>query len=492
MHKLTKKRQGSDTSSGCSSLIESELSPQRNNSDLDESQLTKEESLKLRNQHYASVTSLFFRHDPLMIVKGKKQYMYDENGNQYLDCINNVAHVGHCHPAVTAAATQQISQLYTNCRYLNDTLSTYAHRITELFPQPLNVCFLTNSGSEANDLALQLARAHSGGTEVITLDAAYHGHTQSCMDISPYKWVDEVKDKPSYVHVASSPDVYRGKHANAENPAHEYAMDVKHIINNIKQDGKQLSSFIMESMQSCGGQILPPSGYMLEAFRHVHEAGGLCIADEVQVGFGRVGTHYWAFETQGGLPDIVTIGKPMGNGHPISGVITSQKIAESFRKISDHYFNTFAGNPVSCAIGHAVLDVINDEKLLKHAEIVGNYALQGMQKLKEKHQLIGDVRGIGLFLGMELVKDQTRKTPATDEAYEILHRMKERFIIISVDGPHNNVLKFKPPMCFTKDNTDQLLQALDEVITNVSVPDDSNCNKSSTKVPKVKRTVLVQ
>nr|CAB3264844.1 5-phosphohydroxy-L-lysine phospho-lyase [Phallusia mammillata] len=434
--------------------------------------LTKEESFRLREAHLASATTLYFRENPLKIVRGFKQYLFDEEGNQYLDCINNVAHVGHCHPIVTEAACQQISQLYTNSRYLHDHLSTYVYRLTHLFPNPLEVCFLTNSGSEANDLALQLAKAHTGGRDVITIDGAYHGHLQSCLDISPFKWRGGIKEKPEYTHVVSSPNVYRGTHAQSSNPAHDYALEVKKAVDDIANDkNRKLSAFIMESLQSCGGQVLPPPGYMAQAFSYVRDAGGVCIADEVQVGFGRIGTHYWAFEPQGVVPDIVTIGKPMGNGHPVSGVVTTRAIAESYWKIADGYFNTFGGNPVSCAIAHAVLDVIEEENLLKNAIDVGKHTLNGFKRLMEKYPLIGDVRGQGLFLGIELVKDRQSKEPAPEESNEIYRRMKNRFIIISVEGPDKNVIKFKPPMCFSRSDADHLLQVFDEVLASLPTAD---------------------
>ncbi|XP_076800569.1 5-phosphohydroxy-L-lysine phospho-lyase-like [Clavelina lepadiformis] len=445
-----------------------------------ETQLPKEETLRLRNEHLGSLTALYFRENPLKIIRAERQYMYDEEGNQYLDCINNVAHVGHCHPAVSEAAYQQMTQLYTNSRYLHDNLSTYVKRITQLFPDPLTVCFLCNSGSEANDLALRLARAHTGGSEVITLFGAYHGHIQSTIDISPYKWKNGMADKPKYVHVAPNPDMYRGPHANSASPGRDYALEVKKIIDTIKLDGKQLSAFIMESLQSCAGQVLPPPGYMTEAFRYVREAGGVCIADEVQVGFGRVGSHYWGFETQDVIPDIVTIGKPMGNGHPIAGVITTKAIADSLGNIVSSYFNTYGGNPVSCAIGHAVLDVIEDEQLKKNAQEVGEYAVKELQKLELKHKIIGDVRGMGLFVGIEIVKNRSTREPGTAVANEIHRRMKNRRIIISVDGAFDNVLKMKPPMCFSRSNVDHVVWSLDEVMSEIATSDVIKPLKPST------------
>jgi len=379
------------------------------------------------------------------------------------DCINNVAHVGHCHPHITEVASKQIGQLYTNNRYLHDGLSTYVERLTALFPDPLTVCYLCNSGSEANDLALQLAKAHTGGSEIITVDGAYHGHLKSVLEISPYKWRSR-DQKPSYVHVADVPCPIRGKHRNDPNQGKSYATDMNEQIQNLKKDGKQIAAFIMESFMGCGGQIIPPKGYMTEMFKYVREAGGVCIADEVQVGFGGAGTHFWAFETQGAIPDIVTIGKPMGNGHPIAAVVTTQAIADSWYKLARSYFNTYAGNPVSCAIGHAVLDIIEDEGLQKHAAEVGAYAVERCEKELMKYPFVGNVRGYGLFFGIEIVTDKDSMAPHTKLADEIYCKMRNLFIIISTDGPYDNVLKMKPPMCFTKENVDELVKALDEVM----------------------------
>lgn len=431
--------------------------------------LHKKDVLALRIKHVGSPTALYFRDDPIMIVKGEGQYLIDENGNRYLDCINNVAHVGHSHPEVTKACAEQMSKLCTNSRYLHSSHANLAERLTSTFPDPLNVCFFTNSGSEANDLALTLASAHSGGSDVITMDGAYHGHVRSCLDVSPYKW-RKPEDHKDYVHVVSAPDVYRGKFAGSENPAEDYADEIQSKIKIIKDKKRKLSAFIMESLQSCGGQIIPPAGYMREAFRHVRDAGGVCIADEVQVGFGRVGSHYWAFQLQGPdvIPDIVTVGKPMGNGHPVSAVITTKKIADSLTNKLPAYFNTFGGNPVSCTIANTVMDIIENENLMENASSVGKYLVEKITQLKEKHQIIGDVRGVGFFIGVDLVRDRETKKPAIEEAEIMYRRMRDRYILVSLDGPFNNVMKFKSPMCFSFDNADQLTETLDEVLSEIS------------------------
>jgi len=426
--------------------------------------LSKEKVWQLRKKHLAPSLTLFFEDEPLKIVRGEKHYMYDEKNNKYLDCINNVAHVGHCHPYVTEKATQQMSQLYTNSRYLHEGLSTYAQRLTDLFPDPLNVCYMLNSGSEANDLALQLAHTYTAGTEVISLEAAYHGTVKSCVEVSQHKWKKMKTLQADFCHLAPIPGLYRGEHCDSANPGLAYAQEVEKIVKKCTKEGKQVSAFIMESMVSCGGQVVPPSGYMSQAFKYVREAGGLCIADEVQVGFGRVGTHFWAFEMQDAVPDIVTVGKPMGNGHPVAAVVTTRAIAERFLERRGSYFNTYGGNPMSCAVGHAVLDVIEREGMVESAREVGAYTMSKLRELKERHEIVGDVRGAGLFAGIEFVKDRKTKEPATEVTAEIQKRLKHRLIIISIEGPYDNILKFKPPMTFTKEDVDYLVESLDATL----------------------------
>uniref|UniRef100_A0A674IFF2 Ethanolamine-phosphate phospho-lyase n=1 Tax=Terrapene triunguis TaxID=2587831 RepID=A0A674IFF2_9SAUR len=435
---------------------------------------------------------VFFAKDPIKIVRAQGQYMYDENGEKYLDCINNVAHVGHSHPDVIKAAVKQMELLNTNSRFLHDNLVQYAKRLTATLPEKLSICYFVNSGSEANDLALRLARQYRGHQDVITLDHAYHGHVSSLIDISPYKFNQLGKEgKKEFVHVAPSPDIYRGKYREDHpDPASAYADDVKKIIEEAEKNGRKIAAFIAESMQSCGGQIIPPAGYFQKVAEYVHKAGGIFIADEVQVGFGRVGKHFWGFQLQGKdfVPDIVTMGKPIGNGHPMSCVVTTREIAEAFGASGLEYFNTFGGNPVSCAIGLAVLDVIEKEDLQGNAIRVGNYLTELLNKQKEKHPLIGDVRGIGLFVGVDLVKDQQKRTPATAEAQHIIYKLKEQRILLSADGPHRNILKFKPPMCFTMEDAKLVVDQIDELLTGMhalqNVPPCSFPNDMQETPPK--------
>ncbi|KAK9524666.1 hypothetical protein VZT92_017037 [Zoarces viviparus] len=432
--------------------------------------LVKQKTIDLRKKHIGPSCKIFFSHDPIKIVRAKGQYMYDEKGLRYLDCINNVAHVGHCHPDVVKAGAQQMELLNTNSRFLHDNLVLYAQRLQATLPHKLSVCYFVNSGSEANDLALRLAWQYTGHKDIITLENAYHGHVSSLIDISPYKFHQSDAEHNQSVHVAPSPDVYRGKYrADHPDPASAYADEVKDMIHGVHGKGGKIAAFIAESLQSCGGQVIPPVGYFQQVAQHVRKAGGIFIADEVQVGFGRVGTHFWAFQLQGEdfVPDIVTMGKPIGNGHPMSCVVTTKEVAEAFFSSGTQYFNTFGGNPVSCAIGMAVLDVIVKEDLQGNALRVGRYLTDLLEKQKEKHPLVGDIRGRGLFAGMELVKDRLKLTPATAEAQEVIYRLKEQHILLSADGPHRNVLKFKPPMCFTTEDADLVVEKIDHILTEL-------------------------
>ena len=426
------------------------------------------EILQLREKHLGKSLSTSYKH-PLQIVRGSGQYLYDTEGRQFLDCVNNVCHVGHCHPHVVKAAQLQMETLNTNTRYLHEHLVTYLRRLTNTLPDPLRVCFLACTGSEANELALRLARTYTGQRDLIVLDAAYHGNTNALVEISPYKYEGKGGfERRPHVHKVPLPDGYRGPYKYDDADAGiKYAQHVQQTIEQLEKDGRKPAAFIAESLASCGGQVELSKGYLEAAYAHVRAAGGVCIADEVQVGFGRVGSHFWGFETQNVIPDIVTMGKPIGNGHPMSAVVTTQEIADAFANGME-YFNTFGGNPVSCATGLAVLDVIANEGLQQRAWSVGSYLKKGLQALKEKHPIIGDVRGRGLFLGMEFVRDHETLEPADTEAERIVELMKERGILLSTDGPLYNVIKIKPPLQFDKKNAAFVLSSLDEVLTNLS------------------------
>lgn len=428
---------------------------------------SKNELLALRREHLGPSLSVAY-HDPLKIVRGQGQYLFAEDGQRYLDCVNNVSHVGHGHPRVVEAGQQQMALLNTNSRYLHDNVVEYALRLTATLPAALSVCFFVNSGSEANDLALRLARAYTGEQDMIVLDHAYHGNLQSLIDLSPYKFNGPGgSGKPEHTHVAALPDPYRGQfRASGVQAGRRHAAEVERIIARLALDGQGLAGFLAESVSGCGGQVFFPAGYFQAAFQPVRAEGALCLIDEVQVGFGRIGTHFWAFQAQDVVPDIVTMGKPIGNGHPLAAVVTTPEIAASFANGME-YFNTFGGNPVSSAIGLAVLDVIEQEGLQQHALETGAHLLRGLRELQKRHELIGDVRGSGLFLGVELVRDRTTLESAGTEADQVIQQLRARNILVSTDGPFGNVLKLKPPMVFTRADADELVTRLDEVLADL-------------------------
>ncbi len=403
--------------------------------------------------------------DPLKIVRGWMQYLYDETGRAYLDVYNNVPLVGHSHPRVVQAAQAQMALLNTNTRYLHDNITRYAERLTALMPDPLRVCFFLNSASEANELALRLARAHTGQYDMIVLENAYHGHTTALIDISPYKFNGPGGSGPRpWVHVAPMPDDYRGPYKRGDPLAgRKYAQHVAQLIAQLQARGGGFAGFIAETLPSVGGQIVLPPGYLAAVYEHVRAAGGLCIADEVQVGFGRLGTHFWGFDTQGVVPDIVVLGKPIGNSHPLAAVVTTREVAASFDNGME-FFSTFGGNPVACAAGLAVLDVVRDEQLQEHALRVGNHLLAGLRGLIDRHAFVGDVRGSGLFLGIELVSDRATLEPAPNEAAYVVNRLRECGILAGTDGPYHNVIKIRPPLIFAEHDADFFVVALDRIL----------------------------
>jgi 4-aminobutyrate aminotransferase-like enzyme/Ser/Thr protein kinase RdoA (MazF antagonist) len=432
--------------------------------ELGESGLDNAKILAIRERHIGKSLSISYK-KPLKIVRGYRQYLYDDQGRAYLDAVNNVPHVGHSHPRVVKAAQEQMAVLNTNTRYLHDYLARYAERLTAAFPDPLKVCFFVCSGSEANELALRLARTHTGQKDILVLDGAYHGNTSALVELSPYKFDGPGgSGAPPHVHKVTMPDGYRGPHKGfGPETGRAYAAYVRAAIEHVARQGRGVAAFIAESVLGCGGQVVLPQDYFKAAFAHVRQAGGLCIADEVQVGFGRVGSHFWAFETQQAAPDIVTLGKPIGNGHPLAAVITTPEIAASFNNGME-YFNTFGGNPVSCAIGMAVLDVIEAEGLQENALKVGNHLQGRLAALMDKYPLIGHVRGQGLFIGAELVLNRETLEPAPHHASYIAERMKDHGILISTDGPLHNVLKIKPPLVFNIENADFLAETLDKIL----------------------------
>jgi 4-aminobutyrate aminotransferase-like enzyme/Ser/Thr protein kinase RdoA (MazF antagonist) len=422
------------------------------------------ETLALRKALLGKNLSISY-HRPLKIVRGSMQYLYDDTGRAYLDVYNNVPLVGHSHPRVVRAAQEQLGVLNTNTRYLHDNVNRYAERLTRYLPEPLSVCYFVNSGSEANELALRLARANTRQEDIIVLEHAYHGHTNTLIDISPYKF-----DGPGgggrkpWVHVAPIADDYRGPYRRGDADAgKKYAHHVAEILVRLRAEGRRAAAYISETLPSVAGQIVFPPGYLAEVYRHVRAAGGVCIADEVQVGFGRLGTHFWGFETQGVVPDIVLLGKPIGNGFPLAAVITREEIAASFDNGME-FFSTFGGSPVAAAAGLAVLDVLEEERLQENALRVGNYLIARLRELQEGHALIGDVRGSGLFLGVDFVRDLATREPAPDEASYIVNRLRDSGILTGTDGPHHNVIKLRPPLVFSQADADLFVSTLNSIL----------------------------
>ncbi|MBN9030317.1 MAG: aminotransferase class III-fold pyridoxal phosphate-dependent enzyme [Rhizobiales bacterium] len=426
-----------------------------------------EDIVKLRRELLLPNLSISYE-KPIKFVRGEGVWLIDDSGRAYLDCFNNVCHIGHAHPVVVEAMAKQAATLNTNTRYLHDNIVAYAERLTATLPKELTVAGFVNSGSEANGLALRMMRAHTGRENAITLDWSYHGTSQELIDISPYKFRRKGgKGQKPHIHVAAVPDSY---HAPSDWPIEEhgkrFAESVAEQIAVMKARGEGPGFFIAESIPSVAGQVFLPEGYLREVYRLVREAGGVCIADEVQVGFGRVGSHWWAFETQGVVPDIVTMGKPIGDGHPLAAVVTTREITDSFDNGME-YFNTFGGNPVSCAVGLAVLDVIESQDLRSNALATGNYLMDAFRDMQKRYETIGDVRGLGLFLGIELVTDRKTRLPATEFARAVSNGARRRGVLMGTEGPHDNVLKMRPPMIFSKRDADHLIAVLEETFADV-------------------------
>jgi 4-aminobutyrate aminotransferase-like enzyme len=434
---------------------------------LTEPKVPVSETLAKRRARVGPNLSLAYT-DPLKVTRGWMQYLFDEDGAQYLDAYNNVPHVGHSHPRIVQAVADQMRALNTNTRYLHDTIWQYAERLCATLPDPLRVCFFVNSGSEANELALRLARAHTGARDLIVLDAAYHGNTTTLIEISPYKFNGPGgTGAPEWVHVAPIPADYRGAFKRADRDAgHKYGEQVAEIVERLRRGGHALAGFICETCPSVGGQIIPPPGYLESTYRHVRAAGGICIADEVQTAYGRMGSTFYAFEAQGVVPDIVVLGKPIGNGYPLGAVVTTREIAASFDNGME-FFSTFGGSTVSSAAGLAVLETVVEEELQAHADRVGSRLLAGLRELAGRYPLIGDVRGSGLFIGVELVRDPETLTPATEAASKVVNRMRQRRVLLGTDGPFHNVLKIRPPMPFHEGDVDRLVTTLDEALGGI-------------------------
>lgn len=408
--------------------------------------------------------SLFYD-DPVHLVRGEGVWLWDADGRKYLDCYNNVPHVGHCHPRVVEAITRQASTLNTHTRYLHEGILDYVERLTATFDKSLNAAILTCTGSEANDVALRMAQAMTGKTGIIATNHTYHGNTTAVSQLSTR--MPPVGGFGGHVRHVPAPDSYRplgGEGGDAFATA--FAAEVEKAIASLEDSPHGFSAIIIDPFFANEGFPDLPPGFLDKTVAAVRKAGGLVITDEVQPGFGRTGTHMWGHQHAGIVPDIVTLGKPMANGHPVGGVIANLDTINAFRT-AFRYFNTFGGNPVSCAAAMAVLDVIEDENLVENARNVGEYTRHAFQRLAEKHSIIGDVRGSGLFMGTEFVLDRQTKEPAATEATRIINAMRERGVLMGKIGIHQCATKIRPPMPFTRDNADFMLSIFDAVLTGL-------------------------
>lgn len=423
--------------------------------------------LTYRRSHFATNLKLSYR-DPVMFVRGWKHHLFDQWGRPYLDAYNNVPHVGHAHPRIRAVAADQLARMNSNTRYLHPAQRAFAEKLISKMPQGLEVCFFVNSGSEANELALRLARAASGGYDIITPDHGYHGNTTGAIDISAYKFNKPgMGGKKSWVHLVDVADDYRGRF-RADDPAcaERYAMQIDRALTDVAARGGRLAGFISEVFPSVGGQVIPPAGYLASTYARIRAAGGICIADEVQTSLGRLGDYYFAFEQQGVVPDIVVLGKPIGNGHPLAAVVTTAEIARRFAQGAE-FFSTFGGSTLSCRIGKEVLDIIDDEGLQQNAAVMGARLLSGLRALQDRHLCIGEVRGMGLFIGIDLVESRETRAPATTIADHAINRLRDMRILIGREGPADNVLKIRPPLTIDAEGVDLICQALDHALSEV-------------------------
>ena len=425
----------------------------------------KEKILLKRKKNIARNLSISYQ-DPLHMLEAKGQFFYDEQGRRYLDCVNNISHVGHSNKFVHEALVSQNLKLNTNTRYLYNIINEYSDRLLKTFPKKLNKIFFVCTGSEANDLALRIAKNYTKAKNVLVMNNAYHGHTNSLIDLSPYKFNSKGGEgKKDYVHVLRMPDEIRGKWTNKNYKwVNKYIDEAEDVISKTFNKKNSLSSFFFESILGCGGQIELPKGYLKNIFKLVRKKNALCIADEVQTGFGRVGSNFWAFQEHGIVPDIVTLGKPMGNGHPIAAVVTTKKIADTFNNGME-YFNSFGGNPVSCAVGNAVLDVIEKDNLQKNSKVVGDYFIKKLTQIQKKFpDYISKISGKGLFIGIDFICNGDFLLPDAKLATKLINSLRLKGILLSTDGPFNNVIKIKPPLVFNKDNVDFVCNEINEFL----------------------------
>jgi 4-aminobutyrate aminotransferase-like enzyme/Ser/Thr protein kinase RdoA (MazF antagonist) len=429
--------------------------------------LRVDDVVSIRRIRLASSQRAYYR-APMNLQRGRGVWLYDEDGFAYLDSLNNVTHVGHADRRVAEASRRQMNKLNTNSRFIYEGIATYAEKLVATLPPPLEVVFLVCTGSEANDLAIRIARQVTGRDDIAIIDGAYHGNTGVVTGISPNRYKGPGgAGAPATTHETMIPDRYRGPFGYDDPDAgHKYGADAARVIDRMVRDGRPPAAFIAESLMGTAGNIVLPDGYLATVFAAARKAGALVISDEVQVGVGRMGDTFWGFELSGVVPDIVTMGKPLGNGHPLAAVVTTREIADAF-DTGMKYFNTFGGNPVSCAIGSTVLDIIIGDGLQQHAKDVGRYFRDSLRQVQQRHDLIGDVRAQGLYLGVELVRDRDTKEPAKAEAFEVTELMKEEGVIVFPNGVYDNVLKIKPPMIFRNEHVDMYCEALDRVLNRM-------------------------
>ncbi|MGD9923726.1 MAG: aspartate aminotransferase family protein [Pseudorhodoplanes sp.] len=413
------------------------------------------EMIARRERSLGPAYRLFYRH-PIHLVRGEGAWLYDDKGNAYLDAYNNVACVGHCHPRVAQAIADQARTLNTHTRYLHHTILDYAERLLATLPSALSHVMFACTGSEANDLAMRIAKTFTGGTGFVVTELAYHGVTDAVAQLSP-SLGRRIAPGP-HVRTVPAPDRNRMQAVGTD-----FGRNVEAAIAELQASGIKPAALIVDTIFSSDGVFPDPKGFLAPAVEAMQSAGGLFIADEVQPGLGRTGEMMWGFQRHGIVPDVVTAGKPMGNGHPLSALFVKPAVVAEFGA-SARYFNTFGGNPVSCAAGLAVLDVIESEGLMENARDVGNYLQEGLRELARRHAVIHDIRGAGLFVGVELI-DPHRGDPATEAATNFVNAMRERFILLSATGPYGNVLKIRPPLVFSRANADLFLATADAVLS---------------------------
>ncbi|WFU35532.1 aspartate aminotransferase family protein [Bradyrhizobium brasilense] len=419
------------------------------------------EAVQRRLRSFGKASVLFYQ-EPIRMARAEGVYMFDVDGRRYLDLYNNVPSVGHSHPRVVEAISRQAGLLSTHTRYLNDVVDGYAERLLATFPRGIDHLVLTCTGSEANDLALRVAKVATGRTGFIVTETAYHGNSAAVTDVSPSSRPGQ--PLPPHVRAVPAPEMYRNP---VGDPGQRFADSVAAAITDLERSGFGFAALLVDTIFSSDGIYADPAGFLAPTVKHVHERQGLFIADEVQPGFGRTGAAMWGFARHGVVPDIVTMGKPMGNGFPMGGVAMRAALLDRFAA-EVKYFNTFGGNPVAAAAGLAVLDVIEDEGLMQNAREVSRHLMDGLREIGNRHMTIGDVRGAGLFIGLELVRDRDSKEPAPELASPLINRLRRRGILIGAAGPFGSTLKIRPPLCFGKDHADMFITACDEELREVA------------------------